>query len=154
MNVYDEAIKVMNNQLGHDEVIALASEYENGVHVRMCNGYYENGSIYVVTYRGTNKIKDLSFNKHVAIAHDLMNLEGVGEDIGHPLKPGNEKIRNKLVDVFCKFYELHVDELDSKTCILKIKLTKGIAFANDKKYYIDFESHFAKYEDFVTNLIK
>lgn len=54
-----EAETIMTQRFGKDTVIALATT-ENGVpSVRYVNGYYENGSFYVITHMRSYKMKQI-----------------------------------------------------------------------------------------------
>ncbi len=51
----------------------------------------------------------------------------------------NKEIADKLRNVFSSWYgNGHVNEEDQNTCILCIKLTKGVQYSEGKKYDFDF----------------
>lgn len=153
MDIFKSATELMKEQLGHDVVISLATCTENGVNVRNVNGYYKDGSVYVVTYALTHKMKEIDRKPYVAICKDLMCAQGIGENLGSPKSESNKELREELKKVFVAFYERHVDEDDPKTCILKITLTNAVAFSQDTKYIIDYTNAAATAMPFVNDIV-
>ena len=78
---------------------------------------------------------------------------GTGENLGNPLKESNLTLRNELKQVFCAFYDKHVDESDENTCILKITLSDAVIFHNKYKYKIDFTVENAVRSDYNPDLV-
>ena len=153
MNAFQAANELMTRQFGHDVTIALATRTENGVNVRNVDGYYKDGSFYVTTYMASQKMKDIVLCPEVAICKDLMNAHGVGESLGNPKAESNAGLREELKQVFCAFYDRHVNEEDPLTCILKITLSSGVAFSSDTKYLIDFVSQSATAFPFFNDIV-
>lgn len=153
MDIFNSATELMKEQLGHDVIISLATCTENGVNVRNVNGYYKDGSVYVVTHSCTHKMKDIDKRSNVAICKDLMCAQGIGENLGNPKAESNRELREELKKKFVAFYDRHVDENDPGTCILKITLTTAIAFSKDTKYIIDYKNATAKAIPFINDII-
>ena len=153
MDVFKAATGLMKEQLGHDVIIALATCTENGVNVRNVDGYYKDGSVYVVTHNASHKMKEITKKSNVAIYKDLMCVQGIGENLGSPKEESNRELREELRKVFVAFYDRHVDENDPGTCILKIALTSAVVFSKDTKYIIDFENTTAAATAFVNDII-
>lgn len=153
MDSFTSAMELMKEQLGHDVVISLATCTEDGVNVRNVNGYYKDGSVYVVTHRGSQKIRDIQRKPNVAICQDLTCAQGIGEDLGHPKADANRELREELKKVFVAFYDRHVNEHDPETCILKISLTNAVAFSKNTKYIIDYLNMTATVTPFVNDII-
>jgi uncharacterized pyridoxamine 5'-phosphate oxidase family protein len=144
MNDFTSACAIMQKQLGHNVLISLATCYENDVSVRIVNGFYKDGAIYVVTHTSTYKMQQILKNPNVSVCKDLFQGFGIGENLGNPTEEKNRELAHELREVFISFYDLHVDENDSGTCILKIKLTKAVVFSDDSKYIIDYSSQTAE----------
>lgn len=153
MNAFKAATELMKEQLGSDVIIALATCTEDGVNVRNVDGYYKDGAIYVVTHNSTHKMKEIHNNSKVAICKDLMCAQGTGKNLGNPKDKANKELREELKKVFAAFYDRHVDEDDPGTCILKITLTKAVAFSMNTKYIIDYENSSAEAISFVNDII-
>lgn len=153
MDVFKAATELMKEQLGRDVIIALATCTENGVNVRNVDGYYKDGSVYVVTHNASQKMKEISKKSNVAICKDLMCAQGIGENLGNPKEESNKELREELRKAFVAFYDRHVDEDDPGTCILKIALTNAVAFSKDTKYIIDYKTATAAATPFINDII-
>ena len=101
--------------------------------------YYENGSFYIITYALSNKMRQIAGNPEVAVCGEWFTGHGIAENMGHILKEENEDIADKLRVVFDEWYgNGHIDESDSNTCILRIKLTEGDLADHGTWYHIDW----------------
>ena len=134
-----QAQKIMNERFHKDSLIALATT-ENGVPwVRTVDGFYEEGAFYVITYSLSNKMRQIQKNPNVAISGDWFTAQGVGDNLGHILDENNREMADKLRTAFAEWYQNgHINEADPNTCILRIRLTKGVLFAKGTRFEIDF----------------
>lgn len=134
-----EAKKIMIERFEKDNIIALAT-MENGVpHVRSVNAYYEDGCFYIITYRLSNKMKQIEKNPTVAIAGDWFTAHGEGINLGYFGKEENKDIAEKLVKAFYTWIDNgHNNFDDENTCILCVRLTDGVLFNHGTRYEIDF----------------
>ncbi|MBE6081173.1 MAG: pyridoxamine 5'-phosphate oxidase family protein [Tissierellaceae bacterium] len=153
MNEFDAACELMQKQLGHDVQISLATCNKNNVSVRIVDGYYKDGCIYVVTHTSSHKMKQISLNSNVAVCKDLFQGIGKAENLGNPKEIKNQELAKELREVFIIFYDRHVDEDDPGTCILKINLTEAVVFDDNNKYSIDYLNKTAKRYDFHNDII-
>jgi general stress protein 26 len=153
MGIFKSATELMKEQLGHDVIMSLATCTENGVNVRNVDGYYKDGSVYVVTHSCSHKMKDIYRKSNVAICKDMMCAQGIGENLGNPKAESNRELREELKKVFVAFYDRHANENDPGTCILKITLTNTVAFSKDTKYIIDYKNATATATPFVNDII-
>lgn len=134
-----EAQEIMNKRFGKDSLIALATESGGKPFVRAVNAYYEKGSFYVITYAMSNKMLHIKENPCVAVCGDWFTANGCGENMGYILSSENAPLTEKLRDVFKEWYgNGHINENDTNTCILKIRLTDGVLFSHGTRYDIDF----------------
>jgi len=134
-----EAQKIMNERFGHDVLIALATINNGKPAVRTVNAYYENGCFYVVTYALSGKMQQIAANPEIAVCGDWFTANGVGENIGHVLADSNKELMKKLREVFASWYSCgHVNEADSNTCILRLKLNDGVLMSHGIRYDIVF----------------
>ncbi|MCD7962488.1 MAG: pyridoxamine 5'-phosphate oxidase family protein [Rikenellaceae bacterium] len=153
MNNFTAACNVIKDQLGGNVVIALSTCANNVPGVRSVNGYYKDGYIYIVTHRNSHKMQDISVNNEIAFSRNyddslpfytgLLSGSGEAENIGHPTDSGNKELCEELKQVFSDFYDLHVNEADKGTCILKIRLTKAIVFDGEYKYTAEYDNETA-----------
>ncbi len=158
MSKYDDAIKLMEECCGNDKevIIALAtiSLSANAAGnpspaVRMVCAYYEEGAFYVSTDARKNKTLQVEKNNEVSVCGmDGYNFQGMAENLGWIKDEKNAKIRGKFIKIFDWFDE-EGGEDDPNSIVLRITLTEGTIFDNEKKY----GEH--KYEiDFINKVIK
>ena len=134
-----EIQKIMDERFGHDTSVSVATEQDGIPSVRIVNGYYENGSFYVVTYALSNKMKQIEKNPVAAVCGEWFTAHGIGENLGYIRDARNTEIFAKLKAAFSSWYDNgHINENDPNTCILKIKLTDAILFSNGTKYELEF----------------
>ena len=131
--------EIMVERFGKDNVIALATT-ENGIpYVRNVNAFYENKAFYVITYRLSDKMKQIEKNPVVAIAGDWFTAHGKGVNLGYFGKNENAEIAEKLRVAFAEWIDNgHNNFNDENTCILCIKLTDGLLLSHGTRYNIDF----------------
>lgn len=130
-----EAEQIMRERFGKDCVIALATE-ENGIpYVRYVNAYYEDECFYVITYARSNKMQQICKNPVVALTGEWFAAHGKGVNLGYFGKPENQRIADRLRDVFAAWIDNgHNDFSDENTIILCIKLTDGILLSHGTRY--------------------
>ncbi|MDD4496168.1 MAG: pyridoxamine 5'-phosphate oxidase family protein [Eubacteriales bacterium] len=134
-----EALIIMNERFGHDNLISVATINGSRPAVRTVNSYYENGSFYTVTYALSNKMKQIEVNPEVAICGEWFTAHGIGENLGWVRDDKNAEIVSKLRAAFAEWYDNgHTNEDDPNTCVLRIRLTDGVLFNNGTRYDIDF----------------
>jgi general stress protein 26 len=134
-----EAREIMDMRFGCDSLIALATDDGGNPSVRTVNSYYLDGSFYVITYALSTKMRQIAKNPRVAICGDWFTAHGVGENMGHILLPENADIASRLRAVFAEWYDNgHINEDDSNTCILRVRLTDGVLFSHGVRYDMDF----------------
>ncbi len=152
MTEFEQAHAAMERLFGQDTVMVLATCGEGGVTARSVNGYYKDGSVYVLSYALTQKARDIAFRPDAALCSGLNSMKGKARNLGHPLAEGNGALRDELKRVFHAFYGRHVDENDEHTCIFEIRLTSALAFEGGMKYMIDYEMKTAKAIPFVPDI--
>ena len=136
MNQYNEAMKRLEEQVGgKDGLISLSTiALEPGADgaprpaARIVDAYYEDGAFYIVTYATTGKMLQIAQNPSVAVCVIVENFtaDGIGENLGWVCDEKNAEIMKKLRTIFAEwYYEANNDE-DPNTCLLRIRLTKGL----------------------------
>ena len=138
---FNRAMEVLNENFGHDVVVALATTADGKVSVREVDCYYKDGKIYVVTNAKTRKVQDIEKCPEVAMCKQMSKLSGKAVNIGHPLAPQNIQLRNELRKVFALFYNSHINENDPDTCILEITLDKVESYTRYHRYTVDFKTN-------------
>ena len=139
MSNYDEALKILNRRFGHDTLLSVATAQDNHPHVRIVDGYYEDGAFYSVTYALSNKMQQIAINPEVAVCGEWFTAHGIGENLGHVRDERNAVMMAKLREAFAAWYDNgHTNEEDPNTCLLCIRLVDGVLFNEGTRYNIDF----------------
>lgn len=136
VNRYEEAMKLLDEKLGNkDGLIALSTiALEPGEggrcrpDARIVDAYYEDGSFYVVTYATTGKMQQIAKNPEVSVCIIVENFtaDGIGENLGWVCDEKNAEMMKKLRTIFADWYEAANNDDDPNTCLLRIRLTKGL----------------------------
>ena len=138
-NLTEHTAALMKKRFGRDSLLALATAENNIPFVRAVNGYYEDGSFYVITYARSQKMRQSERNPFVALCGERFTAHGCVENIGALCDEKNEELRSKLKEIFASWYDSgHIQESDPDTCILRIRLTDGVLFDGGTRYDIDF----------------
>ena len=139
MTDFEKALAIMEERFGRDRMISLATAVDNLPSVRDVNGYYRDGSFYIITHALSGKMQQIAQNPRVAISGEWFSAHGLAENLGHVLKEENRELIFTLRQVFSSWYHNgHVDESDPNTCILRVRLTDGVLFKNGTRYAVDF----------------
>lgn len=136
MNKYDEAMKLLDEKLGNkDGLISLSTisleAGDNGKPrpaARIVDAYYEDSAFYTVTYATSNKMLQIAQNPEVAVCIIVENFtaDGVGENLGWVCDEKNVEMMTKLRKIFAVWYDEANNDDDPNTCLLRIRLTKGL----------------------------
>lgn len=136
MNKYDEAMKLLDEKLGNkDGLISLSTiALEPGTDgksrpaARIVDAYYEDGAFYTVTYATSYKMRQIAKNPEVAICIivDGFTADGIGENLGWVCDEKNVEMMTKLRTIFAEWYNEANNDEDPNTCLLRIRLTKGL----------------------------
>lgn len=136
MSKYDDAMKLLNEKVGNkDGLITLSTiALEPGADgsprpaARIVDAYYEDGSFYTVTYATSTKMRQIAENSQVAICIIVENFtaDGIGENLGWVRDEKNAEISAKLHTIFAEWYNEANNDDDPNTCILRVRLTKGL----------------------------
>lgn len=134
-----ETEAVLLERFGKDSVVALATSADNVPYVRNVDAFYEDGAFYVLTHGLSNKMKQIEQNPTVALSGEWFTAQGTGTNMGYFGKAENAAVANRMKQVFSAWIDNgHNNFDDVNTCILCVKLTSGVLFANGIRYEIDF----------------
>ena len=136
MSKYEEATKLLDEKLGNkDGLISLSTiALEPGADgksrpaARIVDAYYEDGAFYTVTYATSAKMLQIAQNPEVAICVivDNFTADGIGENLGWVCNEKNAGMMTKLREIFAAWYHEANNDEDPNTCLLRIRLTKGL----------------------------
>lgn len=136
MSTYEEAMKLLETQVGNkDGLISLSTlalePGDNGKPrpaARIVDAYYEDGAFYTVTYASSGKMQQIAQNPEVAVCIIVENFtaDGIGENLGWVCDEKNAEMMAKLRKIFAEWYYVANNDEDPNTCLLRIRLTKGL----------------------------
>lgn len=136
MSKYDEAMKLLDKQAGNKDGLILLSTIalEAGADgksrpaARIVDAYYEDGAFYTVTNATSNKMQQIAQNPAVAVCIIVENFtaDGIGENLGWVCDEKNTEMMTKLRAIFAEWYDEANNDEDRNTCLLRVRLTKGL----------------------------
>jgi len=150
MNKFDEAMKLLDEKVGNkDGLISLSTiALEPGADgrcrpaARIVDAYYEDGAFYTVTYATSGKMLQIAQNPEVAVCVIVENFtaDGIGENLGWVCDEKNAEMMEKLRKIFAAWYYEANNDDDTNTCLLRVRLTKGLWYDAHKgtRNEIDF----------------
>lgn len=138
MRAYSECLEVLQQLFGREYSFMLATVKNNEPSVGMVDTIYEDGAFWIVTYATAGKADDISSNPNVALANRFHNFKGKAYYMGHPLKPENRKIRERMIQAFHGWYFRHNNEGDENMCYVKVVPEKGFVHKDGAGYLINF----------------
>lgn len=142
---FEKAMCVMTELFSKDCQLAMATTAENMPSVRFVDTYFDGAYFYIVTSSESQKVKDISRNSSVALCSNKMfRFCCKAVNIGHPLAPENQRIRERLTAVFSDWYFLHNDENNKNMCYLKLIPINGFFHKDGLGYQIDFSEKSAE----------
>ena len=145
MSAYKETLQTLDTKFGSKDILfalsTIAAKQENNTPrptVRLVDACYEDGALYIVTNGQSNKIQEVERNPNVALclasptdkSGNLENFtaEGIGENLGWVRKAENVAIMEKVRKTFAAWYHIANNDDNENTCLLRIRLTKGLWF--------------------------
>lgn len=136
MSKFEKAMKLLDEKIGNkDGLISLSTiALEPGADgksrpaSRIVDAYYEDGAFYIVTYATSEKMLQIAQNSEVSICIivDNFTADGIGENLGWVCDEKNTEMMAKLRTVFAEWYYDANNDEDMNTCLLRVRLTKGL----------------------------
>lgn len=135
-----DALKVMNERFGKDNVVTLGTTNGDYPAIRCVNAYYEERAFYVITYALSNKMKQIIKNPNVSVCAEWFTARGKGVNLGYFGKTENKEIADKLRKEFAEWIDNgHSNLEDENTIILKVNLEDAVLFSYGTRYEINFK---------------
>lgn len=114
-NTFEKAVTMLNEEIGQDKIMVLATRKEEGVAARTVNVYSYNDCFYFVTESDSNKYKQITQNASVALSVDAIQIEGRAVALKHPNDSSNSEfaqfVENLLPQQFAKYDDAPVMRL-------------------------------------------
>lgn len=140
MKKYEDAMEIMKERFGKDNLIAIATTDGERLYNRMVDAYFTDGAFYVSTHALSSKMQQIATHPDVAVcAVDWFSGHGVGRNLGWVLEPQNAELRAKIREAF-EWYDAVNNEQDKNCCFLEIRLTDGMLIKDHHaiRYQMDF----------------
>jgi len=145
MNTYADALAAMRRLFEKDCQFALATAQDNAPSLRYVDALLHDGQFYIVTHAKSRKAREIAQNPRVALcARRGHAFEGAAENLGHPLAPENQIIRDLLTQAFAPWYFKHNNESDPAMCILRVMPETGFFHLDGTGYQVDFAARTAR----------
>ena len=117
----NEINDILLERFGKDSLITIATAVDNIPYCRTVNGYYCDGSFYVITYALSNKMQQIQKNNNICISGEWFTGYAKGINLGYFCKKENEEIAQKLRKAFSSWIDNgHNNFDDENTIILKL----------------------------------
>lgn len=131
-----EINNILIERFGKDSLISIATVDNSGTPwVRTVDAIYIDGTFYTITHNSTNKMKHIRENSIVAICGEWFSGHGKAESLGYIRNEENKDLADKLREAFASWYDNgHTNENDVNTVILKIIVTDGILYKDEKRF--------------------
>lgn len=84
--IMEQAAQTLQEQIGQNKLMALATRNEDGVAVRTVNIYTCDGDFYFITEGDSN----ITQNNQVALSVDAIQIAGTATPLGHPADEANK----------------------------------------------------------------
>lgn len=94
--IVKKASEILEENIGQDKVMALATRNGDGVASRTVNVYTYGGCFYFVTEADSNKYEQINKNNHVALSVDAIQLAGHATVLEHPYSASNRQITDAV----------------------------------------------------------
>ncbi len=135
-----ESKSLIEESFGHDMLMYITTFDGENPTVRIVNSYYKNGSFYTITHGLSKKMKQIAKNPSVTISGgEWFCATGIGENLGYVGDTQNADLMKQLRKVFSTWLDNgDTNEEDKNTCILRIKLKKGVFFYKGYLYDLVF----------------
>lgn len=131
----NEINDILLERFGKDSLITIATAVDNIPYCRTVNGYYCDGSFYVITYALSNKMQQIQKNNNICISGEWFAGHAKGINLGYFCKKENEEIAQKLKKAFSSWIDNgHNNFDDENTIILKLVLTSGTLFSLGRRF--------------------
>lgn len=88
----EKATQILQENIGQDKLMALATRNGEGVAVRTVNVFTDQGCFYFITEADSNKYRQMSENEQVALSVDAIQIAGSVTLLDHPCSASNQAI--------------------------------------------------------------
>ncbi len=109
------AADILNEEIGQNKIMALATRNGDGVAARTVNVYTYNGCFYFVTEENSNKYKQITRNDNVALSVEAIQITGHAIPLKHPCDETNGEIvhhiEEKLPQQFARYADKSIMRL-------------------------------------------
>lgn len=142
-DMVSKAKETLQELIGQDKIMVLATRNGDGVAARTVNIYTHNGCFYFITEADSNKYIQISKNEHVALSIDAIQISGYATALEHPCSESNNQIASFVEGQLPQQFTRYA----SKPVMRLIKVTpvyaSFILLETGEGYVIDFAENTA-----------
>ena len=146
-NQFELKLKQVYKQIGNHAKIVLATCYNNKVSARKMSFIINDQYFYFQTDDTSRKYQDIKKNNYVALCIDNIQIEGLCEEIGHPLD--NQIFINDFKKYFISSFEAYSSLESEKLFVVKPTFIQRWNYIDGKaiieQLYINQSKYIEKY---------
>jgi len=117
MEEFSLKYSVFLDGFGRGRKMVLSTSENGRVSSRMMSVVRINGGFFFQTDTGLRKYRQLSANKYAALCIDNIQIEGICEELGHPL--GNAAFCEVFRECFCGSYDAYTSLENERLFVLE-----------------------------------
>lgn len=129
-NTYEEKLNEIFEQIGNHAKLVLATSQLDRVSARNMSFIIYDHIFYFQTDKTFRKYQDIRVNSKVALCLDNIQIEGICEDIGHPLD--NEEFSSQFKCHFLSSFESYSQLENERLLIVKPTFIQRWNYVNGK----------------------
>lgn len=131
--------------LGANQIMVLATCANNKVTARSMSFVIDNGKLYFQTSKNFCKYEQIKINSNVAVCINNIQIEGICNEIGHPLEKSNSTFAQKYKEFFRGSYDAYSNLPSETTFEITPSLITVWGYDVGKPYREFYEFHSKTY---------
>lgn len=149
-NIYEIKLTEVYEQIGDHAKIVFATSCNDIVSARKMSFIIDGGLFYFQTDNTFRKYHDIKVNSHVALCLDNIQIEGICEELGHPLD--NEKFISHFKKYFHSSYDAYSSLDSERLFVVKPSFIQRWNYIGGKPVIEQFYIDQCKYEEQYYNI--
>lgn len=133
-----KAVETLQEQIGQDKIMVIATRNGEGVAARTVNVYTYNGCFYFITETDSNKYKQICKNKNVAFSIDAIQITGYATPLEHPCSESNKEIANFVEEMLPQQFARYASNPVMRLIKITPVYSSYILLETGEGYIIDF----------------
>lgn len=135
MNInFDHLKKSVIQLMGKHKSMVLATSFQDHITARTVSCIFDGLTIKLQTDLNFIKVKQIEQNKHVALAWNNVQIEGVATIKGHPFALGNEKFKKTYKEEFAEYFKMYSSLKDQTVIEIEPQIIVIWKYENGKSF--------------------